>query len=159
MGAGDLGAGDLSRAWRTLLVSAGVSSALLWPASLALYLFRGPLVGLFTNDPEVAAMAVDYLGYSAVILLFYGFYFIAFRTLQAAGDMRSPMLISVGCALLLGAPMGFYLATATDLGAGGMWLANFCYAVVNCVITVAVLLRGRWAHAHRPTTLVPEPGA
>ncbi|MGH0029966.1 MAG: MATE family efflux transporter [Myxococcota bacterium] len=141
----NLGAGNLRRAWRTLFVSAGVSAAALWPASLGLWWFRADLVGFFTSDPEVAALAVEYLGYSAAILLFYGFYFIGFRTLQAAGDMRSPMLISVGCAVLLGAPMGFYLSRFTDAGASGMWLANFVYAMVNCAITVAWLARGRWA--------------
>lgn len=146
----NLGAGDVRRAWRTVFVSAGFGSALLWPASALLFWFRGPVVALFTSDPAVAAMAVEYLGYSSVILLFYGFYFIGFRTLQAAGDMRSPMLISVGCALLLGVPMGFYLATATDAGASGMWLANFSYAIVNCAITVAWLARGHWARGHAP---------
>ena len=145
----NLGAGNLPRAWRTIFVSAGVSAALLWPAALALFLYRAPLVSLFTSDPEVAAMAVEYLGYSSVILLFYGFYFIAFRTLQAAGDMRSPMLISVACATLLGAPLGYYLATQTEVGSSGMWLANFTYAIVNCLITVAWLATGRWQRRHR----------
>jgi putative MATE family efflux protein len=145
----NLGAGNLSRAWRTIFVSAGVSAGILWPAGLALFLYRAPLVSVFTADSEVAAMAVEYLGYSSVILLFYGFYFIAFRTLQAAGDMRSPMLISVACATLLGAPLGYYLATQTEVGASGMWLANFTYAIVNCGITVAWLSTGRWLRHHR----------
>lgn len=144
-----LGAGNVRRAWRTIFVSAGLSALLLWPAAAGLYLYRGVIVSFFTHDPEVAEMATEYLGYSAVIMLFYGFYFIAFRTLQSAGDMRSPMVISVGTALLLGAPLGFFLAMRTDLGASGMWLANFSYAILNCVITVAWLARGRWLTLHR----------
>jgi putative MATE family efflux protein len=144
----NLGAGRPARAWRTIFVSAGVSASLLWPAALALYLFRGAIVSAFTRDPEVAAMAVEYLGYSSVILLFYGFYFIAFRTLQASGDMRSPMLISVACAVLLGAPLGYHLSTGTQAGASGMWLANFVYALVNCGITVGWLATGRWLRRH-----------
>ncbi len=54
------------------------------------------------------------------------------------------MIISVGCAVFLGAPLGLYLATSTESGASGMWLANFAYAVVNCVITIAWLARARW---------------
>ncbi len=144
-----LGAGNVRRAWRTIFVSAGLSASLLWPAAAGLYLYRGVIVSLFTHDAEVAPMASEYLGYSAVIMLFYGFYFIAFRTLQAAGDMRSPMIISVGTALLLGAPLGFFLATRTELGVSGMWLANFSYAILNCVITVVGLARGRWLTLHR----------
>ena len=77
--------------------------------------------------------------------MFYGLYFVAFRTLQASGDMRSPMLFSVSVALLLGAPLGWYLATHSELGATGMWIANLVYAVVNTLLTVGWLLSGRWA--------------
>ena len=140
-----IGAGDLSRAWRAIRVSWAVEAAILWPASIALFVFRHGLVGWFTQDPEVAAMAAEYLVFSAGILLFYGFYFVAFRALQAAGDMRSPMLISVTTAVGLGAPMGYYLATQSDLGATGMWAANFAYAIVNAIAMVLWLLRGRWA--------------
>lgn len=144
----NLAAGDVPRAWRALFVSAGLSMAALWPAALALFLYRDRFVALFTHDPEVARLAVEYLGYSAAILCFYGFYFIAFRTLQAAGDMRAPMLISIGTAAFLGAPLGFFLATRTDAGASGMWVANFAYAAVNCGVTVSWLMTGRWARRH-----------
>ena len=49
---------------------------------------------------------------------------ITYNVIQAAGDMVSPMLISVATALLLGAPLGIYLATRSDLGATGMWIAT-----------------------------------
>jgi len=145
----NLGAGNPKRAWRTIFVAAALSASLLWPAALAIYWFRGDLVSLFTQDAEVAAMATEYLGFTAVILIFYGFYFIAFRTLQAAGDMRSPMVISVGTALSIGVPAGFFLATQTGLGATGMWIGNFGYSVVNCLITVAWLARGHWVPGDR----------
>jgi putative MATE family efflux protein len=144
----NLGAGNLRRAWRAIFVSAGVSALALWPAALALFLWRDRFVALFTQDPEVARLATEYLGYSSAILCFYGFYFIAFRTLQAAGDMRSPMLISIATASLLAVPLGYFLVTHTDAGASGMWIANFVYAAVNCAITVAWLLAGRWTRRH-----------
>ena len=75
-------------------------------------------------------------------------YFVAFRTLQAAGDMRSPMLISVTTAVFLGAPAGWWLATQSDYGATGMWIANFAYATVNAIAMVGWLLTGRWARPH-----------
>ncbi len=141
----NLGAGNLARTWRSVWVGFGVELSILWPASVALFLFRAPLVTLFTDDPAVATLASEYLLYSAIILVFYGLYFVAFRTLQASGDMRSPMLISVSVALLLGAPLGWYLATHSELGATGMWIANLVYAVVNTLLTVGWLLSGRWA--------------
>jgi len=103
-------------------------------------------------------MASQYIVFSSGILLFYGLYFVAFRTLQAAGDMNSPMVISVTTAVLLGAPMGYYLATQSGLGATGMWIANFVYAVVNAVVMVGWLLTGRWAQLHRTRAAASAPG-
>lgn len=144
----NLGAGNLSRARRSVWVSAAVGLAVLWPAAIGLFFSRDALVLLFTEDPEVAAMASEYLAYASAILLFYGLYFVAFRTLQASGDMMSPMLISVATAVFLGAPAGYYLATQADLGATGMWIANFAYAITNSVLMVGWLLTGRWTHRH-----------
>ena len=95
-------------------------------------------------------MASEYLAYASLILLFYGLYFVAFRTLQASGDMLSPMLISVATAVFLGAPTGYYLATQADFGATGMWIANFVYAITNSVLMVGWLLTGRWTRRHEP---------
>ena len=62
--------------------------------------------------------------------------------------MLSPMLISVSTAVLVGAPLGWVLATRTDLGATGMWIANLVYALVNASAMIGWLLTGRWARRH-----------
>jgi Na+-driven multidrug efflux pump len=117
--------------------------------ALTMFLLRHELVGLFTTDPEVAALAAEYLVYSSAILAIYGLYFVSFRALQAAGDMNSPMIISLSTAALLGAPLGYILSTQSDLGATGMWIANLVYAAVNSVLMLGWLLTGRWARRLR----------
>jgi len=146
----NLGARNLPRAWKAIWASSAVELAALWPLALGVFVFRHPLVGLFVSDPEVAALAAEYLSYSATILAFYGLYFVAFRTLQASGDMNSPMIISVSTAVFVGAPLAYWLATRTDLGATGMWIANLVYALLNAGLMIAWLFRGKWAarHAH-----------
>ena len=146
----NLGAGDLPRSWRSVWAGFGVEVSVLWPGAIFLFLFRSDLASFFTESPAVAALAAEYLAYSSAILVFYGLYFVAFRTLQAAGDMTPPMVISISCALLLGAPIGYFLATRSDLGATGMWIGNLVYALVNSLLTVAWLLTGRWARRRSP---------
>ena len=150
----NLGAGQRSRSWSAVWAGFGVELSILWPAAVALYFFRGDLVALFTSDAAVAALASEYLFYSSWILVFYGLYFVAFRTLQAAGDMNSPMVISISCALLVGVPLGWYLASYSELGATGMWIGNLTYAIVNTLATVGWLLLGRW---NRPTVPMAAP--
>jgi len=146
----NLGAGSLARAWRSIHVAWAVECAAMWPIAIVIFWLREPLVTLFTEDPVVVALAVEYLGYSCVMMTFYGFYFVGFRALQASGDMRSPMIISISVALGLGAPLGFWLATQSDLGATGMWIANLAYALVNALLMIGWLLTGRWARPHDP---------
>jgi putative MATE family efflux protein len=152
----NLGAGSLPRAWQAIRVTFVVELAALWPVALVLFFFRHGIVGLFTEDPAVASLAAEYLGYSSVILGFYGLYFASFRSLQAAGDMRSPMIISICVALFLGVPLALVL-TRTDLGATGMWIANLTYALVNALLMIGWLLRGRWADPHRTPGAPPSP--
>lgn len=137
----NLGARDAPRARRAILATFALQVVLLWPMALAIFAFRHRLVALFGDDPAVRALAAEYLVYSSAVLAFYGFYFTAFRSLQAAGDMRSPMRISIATALFLGVPLGFGLASSTDLGATGMWIANLAYASVNTLLMVLRLRR------------------
>ena len=105
---------------------------------------RGPFVAAITHDPRVAALAVEYLAYASALLAFYGLYFIAFRTLQAAGDMLSPMFISVTIAFGVGIPLALLLTTRLDYGPTGMWIANLTYGALNCAVMLVWLARGKW---------------
>jgi putative MATE family efflux protein len=145
----NLGAGDVRRAWRSLGASMAVAAAIMGPAAASLFVFRRPLVALFTDDPDVAAMAAEFLFYVALLLVCYGLYFVALRTLQASGDMKTPMWISLTLAVCVGTPLGFGLSHHTGLGASGLWIANFVYGLLNAVCMVGWLATGRWARPHR----------
>jgi putative MATE family efflux protein len=146
----NLGAGDVNRAWRAIFVSGAVVLVTLGPAAAGLLIFRFEIVGLFAEDVRVVETAASYVFYSSLVLLFYGLYFVAFRTLQAAGDMNTPMYISVGVAVLVGAPLGFWLSN-TALGATGMWIANACYASLNAILMIGWMATGRWARIESAT--------
>ena len=133
----NLGAGNVDRAWRSVYVSAAVEICILGAGAVALYFFRDVAVAAFANDPAVAAHASEYLRYVSFILGFWGIYFVAFRTLQAAGDMITPMLISLALALGLGTPLAIYLSSQPEYGASGMWIANIVYSTAN---TLAMLV-------------------
>lgn len=140
----NLGARDPGRAWRAIFAAGAIEVAILVPASGALFLFRDALVGLFTTDPMVAVEASEYLGYVSYILGFWGVYFVAFRALQAAGDMVTPMAISLVLALGVGAPLATWLSASPELGASGLWIANVAYSAVNATLMLGWLATGRW---------------
>ncbi len=143
----NLGAGNLPRAWRAIGVGLGVHAPLLWSIALALFLFRTPLIGLFTDDPEVIRIGADFMGFQAGQFFFFGLSFVFFRALQGAGDMTVPMLISIGVSLGLTIPLGFWLAGESGLGMGprGVFLASLMSAGVMTTLQGAYLATGRWA--------------
>jgi putative MATE family efflux protein len=144
----NLGAGRPERIWPAVRMSFIATSAALWPLAGALLLWRETFVAQFTSDPVVAAHATEYLAYTSVLLLFYGLYFVAFRTLQAAGDMLTPMFISVGAAFGAGIPLAVLLGSRLELGATGMWIANLVYALINAALMLVWLGRAKWLRGH-----------
>jgi putative MATE family efflux protein len=154
----NLAAGNTRRAWRSIFAAYGLEFSVLASCAMILLFHRHSIVAIFTRDPAVAAIAAEYLAFSAAAMCLHAFYFVSFRALQGAGDMNSPMLISLSSALLLGAPLAYGLATRTDLGPTGMWIAGLTYSFANTALTVGWLARGRWARVGRargPVSLAP----
>ncbi|UCE87162.1 MAG: MATE family efflux transporter [Deltaproteobacteria bacterium] len=155
----NLAAGSRRRAWRSIRVAYALEFSVLGSCAAFLLVFRHAIVDAFTRDPAVAAIAAEYLMFSAAAMCLHAFYFVSFRALQGAGDMNSPMLISLTSALFLGAPLAYTLATRTDLGPTGMWIAGLVYSLTNTALTVGWLAYGRWARAGRGQPPLPQRSA
>lgn len=120
VGAEDLAAARFAAltAWRFAFVYALVAGVLL-------FLGRHALVGIYTHDPAVEAMA-------ATLLIFIAFYqladdtqAVAAGTLRGYKDTTMPMLIGTVGYWVIGLPVGFVLATGLRdmeaLGVYGYW--------------------------------------
>jgi putative MATE family efflux protein len=140
----NLGAGNVRRAWRSLWVGLSVHASLLGCLGIALFFFRRPLLGLFTEDPEVLAIGDEMLFYQSLSFVMFAFYFVFFRALQGAGDVVVPMLISLGNSLLVVMPLGYYLAIVDGRGPSGIFIASFVGSLVSTTLTGAWIATGRW---------------
>jgi putative MATE family efflux protein len=143
----NLGAGERVRARHSVGVALGAHAAVLWSASATMLLFRYEIVRFFSDDPQVIRFGAEYLLFSAASFALYGIYFVLFRALQGAGDMTATMLISLGSAIGLAAPLGYWLATQTSLGPRGIWTAGVVHAAAVTLLTAGWFLRGRWLRA------------
>jgi Na+-driven multidrug efflux pump len=81
--------------------------------------FREPIAAWFTEAPFVVALAAEFLVYFSIGLGFYVLYLAWFRALQAAGEMVSRFMISIGVASV-GLLAGWWMATQSDTGATKM---------------------------------------
>jgi putative MATE family efflux protein len=140
----NLGAGHVPRAWRALRVGLAVHAAFLWSLAGILLALRVPIVAAFSDDPEVIRIGSELLAYQAGAFAVLAFYFVFLRTLQGAGDVRVPMLISLGNALGVTLPLGVWLSGPGGLGPTGIFLATLAGSVTVTLATGAWLATGRW---------------
>jgi putative MATE family efflux protein len=143
----NLGAGHVARAWRAIGVGLAVHTPLLWSVAALLFFLRHPIVAAFSHDPEVIRIGAEFLLYQAGTFVAWGLYFVFFRALQGAGDVRAAMAISLGSSLLLTLPLGIALSAPWGLGLGptGLFAGTLLGSWVTTLATGAWLATGRWA--------------
>lgn len=138
-----LGAGNPGRAWRAIGLGVAVHAVILGGVALGLVLYREPILAWLSADPEVVRLGSEVMLFQAGNFAAWAFYFVFFRSLQGAGDVRVPMLLSVGCSLLVTLPLGYVLAGR--FGPTGIFAASLVGSVVVTLATGGWLATGRWA--------------
>jgi len=138
----NLGAGDVRRSWQAIGVGLAAHVALLWSLAAILVLFRHEILSAFASDPEVIALGSEMLVYQAGAFAAWAFFFVFFRSLQGAGDVAVPMLLSLANSLLVTVPLGLWLSSTH--GVTGVFAATFLGAATVTVLTGAWLATGRW---------------
>jgi len=118
------GAGREDLAWaasrRLLRMSLGAAAIL-----AALFLaIPGPLIRLFTPDPEVVELGGSVLTLLALLQIPKAVSYISAYSLRGDGDTKYPMQVIVAGVLLLELGLGTALALPVGLGLGGIWLAG-----------------------------------
>ena len=141
-----LGSGNVPRAWRALRVGLVAHLSVLWSLAAGIALFRVQLMALFASEPEVIRIGSEMLLFQAGSFAAWGFFFVFLRSLQAAGDVAVPMLLSLGNSLVVTLPLGLYLSGEAGLGWGprGVFAAGLVSSWVVTLTTGAWLLSGRW---------------
>ena len=139
----NLGAGRPDRAasagWTTLWYASipalgGAVAALVIPEQLA---------GLFTNDPEVIAVAVRYLRISAIAELTVCAEIVLEGALGGAGHTIPPMLTSTALTVLR-IPLAWW--AAGRWGADGIWWTISLTAAARGLAMIALWRAGGWKH-------------
>jgi Na+-driven multidrug efflux pump len=118
-------------------------SAMLLFAS-ATFLFRWEIMALLSDDPEVIRLGSEYLLYASGAFAMWAFYFVFFRSLQGAGDVFVPMLVSLGTTFFVTVPLAYTLAFRAGLGPTGLWIAFLTGSVILTSVTGLYMATGRW---------------
>lgn len=127
----EVGAGDLKAARR-----AGIAGILLGTGLMAccavVYICGGRwLAGLFTSDPDVAALAGVLITIAGIYQISDAIQSISLGALRGLVDNRVPLIANAACYWLLSLPTVYLLTFPAGLGAAGVWLGYLPWMVLT----------------------------
>jgi MATE family, multidrug efflux pump len=134
-----VGAGDPARARRAGWLALGLGTSFMLLAALALLILPGPLIRLYTHDPQVLAVGRSLLLIVAAFEVFDAIQSISTGALRGLGETRIPMLANLLGYWALGLPLGLFLCFGMKRGIQGLWIG-----LTLALIVIALLLLARW---------------
>src|SRR5204863_8825432 len=103
------------------------------------------LLGVFgLNDPIVVRLGRELLRFRSVSALFSTVALTYTGGLQATGDTRSPLYISLISQVLLPPGICFMLTQTGHLRASGVWTASLVGHMTRCLLSLVRFQQGKW---------------
>jgi Na+-driven multidrug efflux pump len=109
-----------------------------------LIFLAGPVIRLFTHDPEVVPMGVSCLRILSFGNVAYAYGMVMLQAFNGAGDTRTPTIINFFGFWLLEIPLAYALAITFGLQSNGVYLAILFSEATIAVASVILFRRGRW---------------
>ncbi len=134
-----VGAGDPERARRAGWLALGLGTAFMLLAAVVFLTAPGPLIALYTRNPQVMAVGPSLLGLAAAFQIFDGIQTVSTGALRGLGETRVPMLANLVGYWVLGLPLGLTLCFALHWGIYGLWIG-----LLAALVVIAVALLARW---------------
>lgn len=139
-----LGAKQPIAARQSMLASLLIIMIYMGVLGLGFYLWRYPLVGLFTQMPQVSQLAADLLIFVALFQVFDGISLVATGVLRGAGDIRWPLLVGLLLNWGLFVPLASLVMVVLHGSVRGGWTAALCYVMLLGLVLLRRVLAGDW---------------
>lgn len=139
-----LGAKNPARAEQAVWTTGWYNAAFLGAAGLAFVLLARPLVGTFSPDPEVVAVAARCLRIVSSGFVFYAFALVLTAAFNGAGDTRTPTWLNLAVFWAFEIPLAWALARPLGWGPDGAFAAVAISFSTLALVSAVVFRRGRW---------------
>lgn len=140
----NLGAGNPARAERAVWITGLCNTVFLALVAIVFLILAEPLVGFFTAQREVAALAAECLRIVSYSYVFWGYGLITVLAFNGAGDTTTPTWINLFVYWVFQIPFAYALAQPLGFGPRGVFIAVAVSQALLAVVGVAAFRRGRW---------------
>ena len=128
------------RGKRSMLIASFVTIII---ASLT-YVFAEPLMQIFTSDAQIIEMAKVVFLVDIFLELGRAINMVLISSLNAAGDVKFPLMTSLVVLWLISLPFSYGLAIVAKLGLLGVWLAYAIDELLRSVVLIRRWKSGSW---------------
>ena len=139
-----VGAGKADDAYRQGCRSHRAALVIMAIACTVGVLLREPLIGLFTDDPNVVSVCTDILLLNCVLELGRTTNLVLIACMRGAGDVYYPTACAIFSNWLLSVLGSYLMAVVFSMGVYGMWIALAADECVRGALMLVRWRRGRW---------------
>ena len=139
----NLGAKQPERAEKSGWMAVLISEIILIMAGAAILFWPSAVVDIFSLDPDLGAIADNYIRIAALGYMIMAFYLVLQNCITGAGDTLPPLLIGLVIVWVIQIPLG-WLFTKTGLGVYGVRWAVVIGQVLAMIAYSIYFRSGRW---------------
>jgi putative MATE family efflux protein len=138
----NIGAGEEHRAELAANFAAKAMFVVLAAVGVVAWVAAEPIIDVFTNDPEVVAVGVDFLHWVAPTFGFIGIMRSYTGSFRGAGETLTAAAISILMLGVIRLPVAYF--ASLPYGSTGIWMAFTVSNVAGAAIAYAWYRRGTW---------------
>ncbi len=147
----NVGAKNFKRAEKTVWVALGLSFLFMQVIGLLFFLFPTTFIRLFSSDPQVLRLGVDYLRIVPLCYGFIGMNVLIGSAFQGAGKGYPAFVLTFLRFFVMAIPLSLFFTSVLHWGINSIWWALFISMTISAFISVLWFRSGTWKKGARPT--------
>jgi putative MATE family efflux protein len=140
----NLGAGKPERAERAVWITGLWNMVFMVAVTVVFVLFAGPIVRIFTSDPDVLPVGTEALTIISYGYVLYAWGMVMMQAFNGAGDTATPTKINFYCFWVFQIPLAYGMSKTLAIGpAGVFWAIALAYSL-SAIMGLVLFRRGTW---------------
>ncbi len=139
-----IGEKKIDEAYNQCLKSVKLSLGVACIISIFVIIFQNTIMEFFTKDPEIISIGKKVFWTFIIIETGRTFNIVIINSLHAAGDVKFPMFVGIGCMFGVAVSMSWFLGVKLELALVGIWLANSMDEWIRAIIMLKRWKSKKW---------------